>query len=215
VSLLHGDGTPPNQGPFFDSSPYAKTVGRAGVSQYNTNYKFAPSAIYLDYNSSYIYHPTDEDFNFGYGDMTIDWWEYRHDAADIRPMMTRDSSAIVYQPLLLGYVSAGVMYSYASNDQATWNVLAALNMGSVVAGVWSHRALVRKNGTFYGFKDGVLIATQTTAQPFPSSSGTLIWAYWNSGGTVYGGYFNIDEFRISKGIARWTANFTPPTAPYS
>jgi hypothetical protein len=30
-------------------------------------------------------------------------------------------------------------------------------------------------------------------------------------------YFNgwIDEVRISKGIARWTSNFTPPTAPYS
>jgi hypothetical protein len=24
----------------------------------------------------------------------------------------------------------------------------------------------------------------------------------------------LDEFRISKGIARWTSNFTPPTAPY-
>jgi len=31
------------------------------------------------------------------------------------------------------------------------------------------------------------------------------------------GYVNgwLDEFRISKGIARWTSNFTPPTAPYS
>jgi hypothetical protein len=29
-------------------------------------------------------------------------------------------------------------------------------------------------------------------------------------------YFNgwIDEVRISKGIARWTSNFTPPTQPY-
>jgi hypothetical protein len=24
----------------------------------------------------------------------------------------------------------------------------------------------------------------------------------------------FDEFRVSKGIARWTSNFTPPTAPY-
>jgi hypothetical protein len=25
----------------------------------------------------------------------------------------------------------------------------------------------------------------------------------------------MDELRISKGIARWTANFTPPTEPYA
>jgi hypothetical protein len=25
---------------------------------------------------------------------------------------------------------------------------------------------------------------------------------------------SIDEFRFSKGIARWTANFTPPTSEY-
>ncbi|HED05973.1 MAG TPA: hypothetical protein ENI61_04750, partial [Ignavibacteria bacterium] len=34
--------------------------------------------------------------------------------------------------------------------------------------------------------------------------------------TMYGHLLNgqTDEFRISKGIARWTSNFTPPTAEY-
>ena len=31
--------------------------------------------------------------------------------------------------------------------------------------------------------------------------------------TLFNGY--MDEFRISKGIARWTSNFTPPTFAYS
>jgi hypothetical protein len=41
-------------------------------------------------------------------------------------------------------------------------------------------------------------------------------------GTYFGTSLNygllagfIDELRISKGIARWTSNFTPPTAPYT
>jgi hypothetical protein len=28
----------------------------------------------------------------------------------------------------------------------------------------------------------------------------------------WGGW--LDEIRVSKGIARWTANFTPPASPY-
>jgi len=37
---------------------------------------------------------------------------------------------------------------------------------------------------------------------------------WNAEGAQYWGYGLIDELRISKGIARWTANFTVPTSPY-
>ena len=35
---------------------------------------------------------------------------------------------------------------------------------------------------------------------------------FNAGGSLNGW---MDECRISKGIARWTANFTPPTEAYS
>jgi hypothetical protein len=40
-----------------------------------------------------------------------------------------------------------------------------------------------------------------------------IGGYPNSDPYLWDGY--IDELRISKGIARWTSNFTPPDAPYS
>jgi hypothetical protein len=47
----------------------------------------------------------------------------------------------------------------------------------------------------------------------PNSSVTLkIGTQWDASCMYWNGY--IDEFRISKGIARWTSNFTPPTAPY-
>lgn len=40
--------------------------------------------------------------------------------------------------------------------------------------------------------------------------------YYSRCGTDSNTYLNalIDEFRVSKGITRWTANFTPPTTAY-
>jgi hypothetical protein len=56
--------------------------------------------------------------------------------------------------------------------------------------------------------------THTNSTSIPDIPGTL-----NFGNLAYClcGYLqnNIDEFRISKGIARWTENFTPPTAPFN
>jgi hypothetical protein len=56
-----------------------------------------------------------------------------------------------------------------------------------------------KSGTFTGS-----IGAQTV--------NPTIGAGHASPGAGFNGY--IDELRISKGIARWTANFTPPAIPY-
>ena len=51
-----------------------------------------------------------------------------------------------------------------------------------------------------------------TAQT-PNTINQNLWIGSDGGSTYLDGY--LDEFRISKGIARWTANFSPPDAPYS
>jgi hypothetical protein len=40
----------------------------------------------------------------------------------------------------------------------------------------------------------------------------LLGMFYNSTGLLNGW---MEELRITKGTARWTSNFTPPTAPYS
>ena len=47
-------------------------IGNPQIS--NTESKFGKS-LYLDGNS-YLSTPSSEDFNFGTGDFTIEWWEY-------------------------------------------------------------------------------------------------------------------------------------------
>ena len=84
---------------------------------------------------------------------------------------------------------------------------------SPVADTWYHVAVVKQGATGYlMFIDGTQIGTtQTDTSTIPDFAGTL-----RIGIHTTGNYLNgwVDEFRTSKGIARWTGNFTPPTSPY-
>lgn len=77
---------------------------------------------------------------------------------------------------------------------------------------WYHVAIIKQGVTGYKmFIDGVQIGTtQTDTSTIPDFSGDLRVAYGNDNYLTG----NIDELRISKGIARWTSNFTPPTIAY-
>ena len=63
-----------------------------------------------------------------------------------------------------------------------------------------------------GVSQTLTIGTAIGSSSIPSMSSLFTIGFANNGVYFPG---NIDEFRISQGIARWTANFTPPTAAYT
>ncbi len=83
----------------------------------------------------------------------------------------------------------------------------------VTPNTWYHFALIRagNNYTQYinGIANGTFVRQVDVGECF---SRVALGAQSNDGSNPFSGY--IDEFRLSRGIARWTANFTPPTAPY-
>jgi hypothetical protein len=156
----------------------------------------------------------DNSFNLGFNDFTIDWWEYRvGDTAVNRLSFVWDTLPNVYCPMLVGWgVGEGTLYFYASNDAATWNLASAMVMGTGLFNQWVHRAIVRKNGTFYGFQNGILQGTQVQGGNgwFNNATYGPCLGCWPRSDGYYYAYHYIDEFRVSNGIARWTANFTVP-----
>ena len=219
VRLYHYDNITNAAGAQFpDSSLYATglTGGNGYGHPYNAFAGGPQGSQYFDTANYYNVLTGTEDLNFGGGDFTIEWWDWRSDAADSRPGMVRWTATKTYQPFLIGWAGGGIMYAYASNDAANWNVVSGLSLGSMTANVWSHRAVVRKSGIFYGFKDGVLQSSYAgSSLPIYSvGNDAMFVGVWNAEGAQYWGYGLIDELRISKGIGRWTANFTPPTVPY-
>ena len=98
------------------------------------------------------------------------------------------------------------------------NIINIQNAWNPATATWYHVAVV-KNGTtgYLMFVDGTQIGTtQTDTSPIPNFTGIIrIARYITVAGAAvdFNGWF--DEFRISKGVARWTANFTPPTSEYT
>lgn len=86
--------------------------------------------------------------------------------------------------------------------------------GVVTINSWDHYAICVNNSTGYLYKNGTSIATPTVITTQTSGAVPLYIGY-DTVGTVdhnFRGY--IDDFRITKGVARYTANFTPPAAAF-
>lgn len=208
VLLLHADGANGST-QLLDYSPTAKGfASMGGTEQISTaQSKFGGASLYNN-GSGYCTFPNHADWSFGSGDFTIDWWEYRTGGGCA---IARDLPT-TYTPFLISYGAARQIYM--SSTGSSWDIkngATGANFGTVTNNVWTHLAITRKGSTFRAFKDGVITETWTSSAAFVANSNPLcIGAAQNA--QNFGGY--VDELRISKGIARWTANFTPPTKAY-
>ena len=199
VSLLHFDND------FIDETGKLWTAhGSPSVSSVES--KFGGKSLYLD-GSSYLTSQNSDDFNFGSGDFTIDWWEYRTSFAKTSRVLSVMQGT--YPPFVVGQASldGGSNYVCLTSNGSSWDILNGFNLGTQNLNQLNHYAIVRKGNTFYGFKNGVLISTATSSLSILTPSADITIGYDMSNNLFFPGY--IDEFRVSKGIARWTENFNP------
>ena len=107
---------------------------------------------------------------------------------------------------------------YSTNSSGTTRGYYVMTSAwSVSTGVWYHLAFVRTGASAKIFIDGVSqTLTENTAfgtNDVGNLATPLIIGAYSDNSLYLNGY--IDELRISKGIARWTSNFTPSTEPYT
>ena len=207
--LLHNDGANGST-TFTDSETTPKTVTATGSVQISTTQsRFGGSSgnFYGDGANDYLEIPDNDDWNFGSGAFTIDFWMNTANNTVCQYMILQGPGPVWWG---IGYDCGGT-----ANTIRVGNLAAtAMNSTTVLAlNTWYHIALVSDGATTKLFVNGNLEAS-ATAITVSDATGSL---YIGANSTLLGvqgflGY--LDEFRVSKGIARWTSNFTPPGCDY-
>jgi hypothetical protein len=218
--LLHGDGTNGST-TIIDNSPTPKTVTAVGNAQISTaQSKFGGSSIAFDGNADYLTIPDSADWNLP-NDFTIEAWVYL-------TAYSANNAGYFGAVIVSQYTAAGggsdlgwqLRINGTASSYTTINLYTGvtdLNFAATVSlNTWTHVAVTRSGSSIRAFVNGTQAgSTITNSDAFTESGNRQLWI----GGlndTTYRfwlpGY--IDDLRITKGVARYTANFIPPAAPF-
>jgi hypothetical protein len=175
-----------------------ETVGNAQISTAQS--KFGGSSMYFDGTGDYLTTPFSPLTQFGTGDFTIEFWLYRTGGSVYQTILdTRSSGTASPWAVLLN--SSNQPYILIASD-----ITSSI---AVASATWTHIAICRASGTLRIFNDGVVGysgANSTSMMPTgPLRIGKTIDNVYDLNGY-------IDDLRVTKGYARYTTTFTPPTA---
>jgi hypothetical protein len=166
--------------------------------------KYGTGSLYFDGTTDYVVQPSSVNYEYGTGDFTIEFWLYLN-STGLQTIVSNLSAATGgVQPHI--YINTTIRYYTNSADRITG--------ASLSSGQWYHIAVSRGSGStrlfVNGTQSGSTYADTNNYTTAPLGVGT----YWESGAPVTTNTLNgyIDDLRITKGVARYTANFTPPTS---
>jgi hypothetical protein len=212
--LLHCDGSD-------GSTTFTDVMGHSITANGNVQIdtaqsKFGGASALFDGAGDYLSTADSADWNYGSGNFTIELW-YRFNIAPSGSFGVTTNNQWVYSQRVDG---DNYVYIYAYGSAFAFDVWSSgsqvvrIQATSVThdATTWHHLAVVRNGSTFTVYVDGTSKGTSTTASSLPDLAAALEFGRWSGDGAYFNGW--MDDIRITKGFARYTANFTPPTEAF-
>ena len=179
-----------------------ETVGNAQISTSVT--KFGTGSLAFDGNGDYLTIPARPETLFGTSPFTVEFWYYPTDVSTQRGMLAKGTSGASTN-WQLEQLNTGVLRFY-HNNLTTFSCSTSLS-----ANTWYHVAIVGNRTSIVIYLNGVQDGSVTYTYNYSDNSVLRVGV--NRGTSSYvNGY--IDDLRITNGVARYTADFTPPSAPY-
>jgi hypothetical protein len=214
--LLHCDGTNGST-TIVDSSGSPKTVTAVGNAQISTaQSKFGGASLLFDGNGDAATIPnTNNAFTFSTNTYTFECF--------IRPValssfkILLDVSATAgnfFGTLYLAHNGTTLVWGTRPNTGSQYAYVEATG-GTLTTNTWQHVALSVNAGAAKAFINGVAVGSPITfSTPAYTPVGFGVGQFSNLLSAEYSFNGYIDEVRITNGVARYTANFTAPTAPF-
>jgi hypothetical protein len=202
-------------GAIFDNAMMndLETVGNAQIS--TSVYKYGTGSLYFDGNGDNLSGPANPNLDMNTGNWTIECWVYV-------------SSRTLNYPLIFGnnngsYSAGALAITNSNSDSGSYNdkfFLAFYDVGTFVASgptnslnTWYHLAVVRNGTNISMYRNGESVISTTISAGITFDWGKLGsrvgGGNWDGAQSYFNGY--IDDLRVTKGVARYTTTFTPPT----
>ena len=215
--LMHFNGTNGSTTMTDNSKNNTTVTSNNGAAISTVQNKFGGSSVLFDGTNDYLSITDTDSLRLGSTAYTIEAWIY---------LNSLPSNGVPYTIFQQNqHIGGGNFLEFVVwNSSGTYYLEANLYNSSVykytvnksvtnLLNVWHHVALIWTGTTAYVSYDGVLSAgVSYSGNDAPSTPTSYIGLYYASTSYYFNGY--IDELRITKGIARYTGNFTPSTTQF-
>jgi hypothetical protein len=191
------------------------TIGDAKIT--GSIKKYNSGSIYFDGTGDYITIPSSTDLDLG-TTYTIEGWVYPTSLSSNSGILLRGSyntgnwTGLQYS---IRWLTTPVLRFYFWGTTNVNEQVIDVN-NALTINTWTHIAMVRSGSVGTVYINGTQSGTISGLNAPVISSNNIVFGdwYYYSGGDVHN-YFSgsMDDFRFTKGVARYTASFTPPTAP--
>jgi hypothetical protein len=184
-----------------------ETVGNAQASTAITP-KWGTTSMLFNSDTSWLQQPASVLYGFGTGNFTVECWFYLTASPTTEKGLFHINTAV--NNTTAGYAVSTTTTGF--NFYAAGTFYASTTTAPV--GQWNHLAYVKNSGTVNVYLNGSLIqnGSKADSQNLTNPLCYVGLIYMTTNGSLrYLGY--MQDFRVTR-FARYTANFTPPTAAF-
>ena len=199
--LMHFNGTNGST-TMTDNSKNVLTVTSVNGTAISTaQSKFGGSSVLFDGTNDYLSIVNNSALNLSGGSYTIEFWiRPTGNYANYNTIIAKRAASTAWEVYLR--ITTGVLSFYNGTNYES--------SVTPTANVWSHVAAVYNGTTINLYLNGVSVLS--TAMGNTDYDAPIYIGSFPAGNEYFIGY--IDELRVTKGIARYTGNFTPSTTQF-